>query len=191
MSEPAWTRATPRRQVLALLAEHQATEPQEIRALARIRELIGDSPAPFGRKQFAPGHLTASALVLDPGRRRVALVLHTKLGLWLQPGGHFEPGETDPLAAARREVLEEIGVAAGPLVGEPLLLDVDVHPIPAHGDEPAHEHFDLRLLLVAASDDAFAGDGALGFRWVTAAEAAAQNLDPGLRRALAKVPWAD
>ena len=57
----------------------------------------------------APGHLTASALVLDPGRRQVLLTLHPKVGRWLQLGGHCEPGD-DARRRALREATEECGI---------------------------------------------------------------------------------
>jgi len=47
---------------------------------------------------------------------KVLLLLHRKLGKWLPPGGHIEPGEI-PDDAAVREVYEETGVRAE-LVGE-------------------------------------------------------------------------
>lgn len=176
---------------MALLDGHAPADAAEARSLERIRDLTLRTDAPFDRQQTAPGHLTASALVLDPERRRAALILHQKLGLWLQPGGHFEPGETDAFLAAAREAEEEIGVAVRPVPGRRLLLDVDVHTIPTRPGEPEHEHFDVRLLLQATSADAYAGDGALGFKWVTPAEAATLDLDPGLQRALAKVPFVE
>lgn len=52
---------------------------------------------------------TASVLVLRPDRR-ILLLLHRKLGVWLGPGGHVEPGE-GPDEAALREVMEETGLA--------------------------------------------------------------------------------
>ena len=42
------------------------------------------------------GHLTASALVVDPRRGRVLLTLHRKLRMWLQMGGHCEDGDGSP-----------------------------------------------------------------------------------------------
>ncbi|MFB6076636.1 MAG: NUDIX hydrolase [Candidatus Nanohaloarchaea archaeon] len=51
----------------------------------------------------------AGTLIVDDGE--VLLVNHTKLGMWLQPGGHVEPGET-PDETARRETLEETGIEA-------------------------------------------------------------------------------
>ena len=107
--------------------------------------------------------------------------------LWLQPGGHFEPGETDPSVASAREVMEETQTATTWPGDLPVLLDVDVHVIPARKTEPQHEHFDLRMLLIAAHDSARAGDGVTQARWVGRGEWQAMNLDPGLQRALKKV----
>jgi hypothetical protein len=67
------------------------------------------------------------------------------------------------------------------------LLDVDVHVIPARGDVAAHRHLDLRFLLRAATDrlDADAVETA-GARWYAWDELPGLQLDPALRRALAK-----
>lgn len=40
------------------------------------------------------------------------LTLHPKVGLWLQMGGHCEPGDETLAAAALREATEESGIAA-------------------------------------------------------------------------------
>ena len=50
-----------------------------------------DSSAPFHRRQFEPGHFTASAFVLHPSNDSILLIFHEKLRLWLQPGGHVDP----------------------------------------------------------------------------------------------------
>jgi 8-oxo-dGTP pyrophosphatase MutT (NUDIX family) len=79
------------------------------------------------------------------------LTHHRKLGRWLQLGGHSD-GESDPRQVALREAREESGLARFhflPQADDPLPLDLDVHPIPAHGGEPAHLHLDVRFLLVA------------------------------------------
>lgn len=55
-----------------------------------------------------------ATFVVDAGK--VLLLFHRKLGKWLPPGGHIEPGEL-PDDAAVREVYEETGVRVE-LVGE-------------------------------------------------------------------------
>src|SRR5215203_5825757 len=47
-----------------------------------------------------PVHVTGSGFVV--GSRGVVLLRHKRLGIWLQPGGHVDPGET-PWEAAQRE----------------------------------------------------------------------------------------
>jgi 8-oxo-dGTP pyrophosphatase MutT (NUDIX family) len=81
------------------------------------------------------------------GRRGVVLHLHKRLGLWLQPGGHVDAGET-PAAAALRETIEETGLAARHPASGPQLVHVDVH---AGGR--GHTHLDLRYLLETTDDD--------------------------------------
>ena len=101
------------------------------------------------------GHLTASACVLDCTHTHTAMIQHRKLGRWLQPGGHVDDEDTSWRAAAQREVKEEVGLSAFiALPDADHLFDVDVHPIPARPDVPAHFHYDLRFLFVATVDAA-------------------------------------
>lgn len=83
-------------------------------------------------------HVTGSAIVTGPAG--VLLLRHRRLGIWLQPGGHVDPGET-PWDAAAREAREETGLPVRLLDGE--LAHVDVH-LGGRG----HTHLDLRYLAV-------------------------------------------
>ena len=97
-------------------------------------------------RSCAPGHLTASALVVDPSRRLVLLTLHPRAGMWLQLGGHCEPGDHTLLDAAAREAREESGI--GSLSFDPAPLDLDVHPITCSLGVPTR-HFDVRYVAIS------------------------------------------
>ncbi|MEU6469230.1 NUDIX hydrolase [Streptomyces massasporeus] len=107
------------------------------------------------------GHITASALVIDPEGGRVLLTLHRKLRMWLQMGGHCEPGDVSLADAALREATEESGVPGLSLLpGGPVRLDR--HPIPP----PCHCHFDVQYAVVAPPDASHAiSDESLDVRW--------------------------
>lgn len=179
--------AQPVERIRRLLATHQPADASEADSLRRIQALITTSGAPFSREHFTPGHLTASGLVFNPPRSRVLLIFHGKLQMWLQPGGHFEPGEDDPSVAAAREVLEETLLSTHWPGPKPVLLDVDVHLIPARKTDPAHEHHDLRMLLIAEEGGQQVGDGVKQVGWFSREQCGELNLDPGLQRALRKI----
>ena len=142
----------------------------------------------FDRTHFVPGHFTASAFVLSPERDALLLIFHKKLSLWLQPGGHVEPADETILTAARREVREEVGLSEFEMAGEDAaLLDLDIHPIPARKDEPAHEHVAVRFLFQAGSRDFTASDEVAGARWVRLSDLDAVTSDESVRRAARKL----
>jgi 8-oxo-dGTP pyrophosphatase MutT (NUDIX family) len=99
------------------------------------------------------GHITTSALVLDPAETSMLLIHHIHHGGWFQPGGHFDGGE--PLIdSAIREVLEETGVetVADPSFNYPVIpIDIETHPISARPQkgEGAHFHHDYIYVLTA------------------------------------------
>ena len=126
-----------------------------------------DTPKPFDRGQFEPGHFTGSAFVLSPNLDAILLIFHEKLKLWLQPGGHVDPTDSSMKAAAARELAEEAGVTQ-PLTHPQVegILAIDIHEIPARKSEPEHLHFDIRYLFVAPSTDIQAASDALDARWV-------------------------
>ncbi len=123
-----------------------------------------------------PVHVTGSAIVTGP--RGVVLHLHKRLGLWLQPGGHIDAGES-PAEGALREAQEETGLAVRHPSAGPDLIHVDVHPGPK-----GHTHLDVRFRLIADDVDPAppAGESpdARWFGWDEALEVA----DAGLTGAL-------
>lgn len=153
------SRDSERERVLALLAEHG--------------EALAD-------RTTAPGHLTGSALVVDAEQERVLLLLHAKLGRWLQPGGHAD-GDHELAGVALKEATEETGIA-GLRVLVPAV-DLDLHAVD-HGDALGeHLHLDLRFVVLApagAVEDP--NHESLDHRWVTWDELPDAVDEPGILR---------
>lgn len=170
----------------ALLAAVVPADDKERADLALMRAQRALLPEPLSRSQPA-AHFTGSAVVTDG--RRVALVHHRKLGRWLQPGGHVEPADGDDLlATALREAAEETGCPVVPHPAAPRPLDVDVHPIPSRGTEPAHLHLDVRFLVVTDRPEALREDleESSAVRWFDLDEAIHRAGTPEMKRLLTK-----
>ena len=144
-----------RKHLLEILDRYESVYPGEEGTVARMRELVTTHQDCFDRA-CPPGHITASCWILSADHKSALLTHHAKLGRWLQLGGHAD-GDPDPFSVALREAREESGMEtflepSGQEV--PLPLDIDIHQIPARGEEAAHLHHDLRYLLIAGPDQA-------------------------------------
>ena len=156
-----------------------AAGPDDMRA--RMLQFV-DSHSDALHRTCADGHLTASAAVVTRDRTAALVVLHRKLGRWLQPGGHAD-GDADLAAVALREATEETGIAGLVLLGGPI--DLDVHEIPALGDDPPHLHLDVRYLIVAPNDCEPAPNHEVqDCKWVTLDELDDADLDASTKRLL-------
>jgi 8-oxo-dGTP pyrophosphatase MutT (NUDIX family) len=132
-----------------------------------------------------PGHLTASAWIVDAMRRRTLLTHHRKLDRWLQLGGHVD-GDPDLAASALREAREESGLTKLALVSAEIF-DVDRHRIQARGAEPEHWHYDVRFLIEADPAERLVVSGeSKDLAWVELARVADLNPDESLCRMVRK-----
>ncbi|MBV9024809.1 MAG: NUDIX hydrolase [Streptomycetaceae bacterium] len=126
-------------------------------------------------KSCRAGHITASALVVDPEHGRVLLTLHRKLRKWLQMGGHCEPEDATLAHAALREATEESGMAGITLLdGGPVKLD--------RHRTPCAWHLDVQYAAVAPPGAVPAvSDESLDLRWYTYEEVASVADDSVVR----------
>jgi 8-oxo-dGTP pyrophosphatase MutT (NUDIX family) len=131
------------------------------------------------------GHLTGSAWIVSPDRRRVLLTHHHKLDKWLQLGGHAD-GDGDLLSVALREAGEESGLSGLRVVQEGLF-DVDRHWIPGRGAEPGHWHHDLRFVLEAdPSEKLTVTSESKDLAWVEVGAVCALNPEESMARMVRK-----
>jgi 8-oxo-dGTP pyrophosphatase MutT (NUDIX family) len=159
------------------VAARQPVDQREADSIEAFLTAFDELAAPLDQ-EVDPIHVTGSGIVVGP--RGVVLLEHKRLGIWLQPGGHIDPGET-PWEAALRESREETGLElcfSGPVddSGVPELVHVDVH---AGGR--GHTHLDLRYLIDGGDADPDPPEGeSQQIDWFTW-EAAIDRADPGLR----------
>jgi 8-oxo-dGTP pyrophosphatase MutT (NUDIX family) len=138
--------------VTAYLERH----PGEAGRLAPITTALAEPTSDLTSRKTLPGHVTCSAIVVNPDRR-VLHIRHNVLNRWLGPGGHLERADLSLAGAAAREVEEEAGIAAGKLaLVDDVPADIDVHLIPANPakNEPEHYHYDMRFVFTVPADAA-------------------------------------
>jgi 8-oxo-dGTP pyrophosphatase MutT (NUDIX family) len=118
---------------------------------------------------------TASVFVIRDNK--ILLMKHSKLGMWLQPGGHIEEDET-PDEAARRETVEETGFEiefVEDFVPEKTLDETDNCPRPfninLHPIRDDHYHCDFQFLgKIKQEKEASQSHEHDGLKWFTKKE---------------------
>lgn len=129
-----------------------------------------------------PGHITASALVLDHTATQTLLTLHPRIGRWVQLGGHCEDTDPDIAAAALREATEESGIAGLTIDAMPAALHV--HALTCSLGVPTR-HLDMQFVAYApAGAEIVCSDESLDLRWWRL-DALPDGVDDGLRQLVA------
>ena len=144
----------------------------------RMRELLDTRPRPLDRSE-RPGHFTGSALVVHADLERTLVLFHTKLQIWVQPGGHAD-GDANLASVALREATEETGIDG--LRVWPIAVDLDIHRVDPPKEDP-HLHYDVRFVVLApAGAEVDANHESQAQRWVRPDELAGLGADSGLQR---------
>ena len=122
---------------------------QEERDRAALLRLLEGGQAFYGRED--PAHLTASAWVTSPDRKRVLLAYHNLYDSWAWLGGHAD-GERNLLSVALREVREESGLGDVRAVS-PDIYSVEILTVDGHEKRgryvSSHLHLNVTFLLEA------------------------------------------
>jgi 8-oxo-dGTP pyrophosphatase MutT (NUDIX family) len=151
--------------LIKALRDHMSFNDHENDMVEQTIDFMRSASLCFERWHLA-GHMVAGALVLNHAHTHVALMFHTKLQRWLQPGGHAD-GETNLFYVAQKEVWEETSLATSTTPLGTKIFDVDVHLIPARLDVPEHYHYEVRFLLEALNEEALQANAeSQGVKWV-------------------------
>lgn len=148
--------------IMTALQTHTAIDEREEESIRMFLSVVPTLAEPCN-ENADPLHVTASAIVVSDDGDKVALHLHKRLNMWLQPGGHIEEGETPP-EGALREAQEETGLPVRHERDGGVFFHLDVHPGPK-----GHMHYDLRYLVrapyVPPAPDASESQEVAWFSW--------------------------
>ena len=123
---------------------------QEAADKALMLQFMERNPDCLTRENLT-GHFATSAWVVNPQRTKVLMIYHNIYNSWSWAGGHAD-GESDLLAVARREILEETGLADMKLLCDGIfainVLAVERH-IKKGSPVATHLHLDVEYLFEA------------------------------------------
>ena len=115
--------------------------------------------AAFGEKvllrENLPGHLTASAWVVNRERDKVLMIFHNLYKSWSWPGGHAD-GEGNLLRVALKETTEETSLQHVRVVAEEPF-DLNIMAVKSHWKKgkfvPGHLHYNVVYVLEADENE--------------------------------------
>jgi 8-oxo-dGTP pyrophosphatase MutT (NUDIX family) len=140
-----------------------------------VLEFIDQHPDALHRSCLV-GHLTASSWVVNHRGDRGLIMYHSKIQMWVQPGGHAD-GDANLAAVALKEASEETGISGLEVYTAPI--DIDIHLfVNKKNSEADHLHHDLRYLVRAPEGAVeFGNHESEALRWVSEDELRLRELD--------------
>lgn len=182
-----------RQKIISLLKKFNPADEQEAKDRDFIEKMVAKHGNIFERACLE-GHVTASALVVNPQTKQFLLHKHKKLNRWLQFGGHAD-GDTDLAQIALKEATEETGLTDLQFLpndqdAELQPLDVEVQLIPEMEGLPTHYHLDFRFILSTVATQIPTPDAhesqELQFFAFAESSKMIERLYPGLKRLIKK-----
>lgn len=170
--------------LLEELEQYRPWNEQEERDRTELLRRLRSGEDLYTRDNSA-GHLTASAWVVSPDRRRVLMAYHNIYDSWSWLGGHAD-GDHDLLAVAAREVREESGLTAVRPVSRSIY-SVEILTVDGHEKRGAyvssHLHLNVTYLLEADPADPVRRkpDENRAVGWFGLEEAVAASSEPWFR----------
>lgn len=163
------------------IAAYQPRNAQEAADKSFILGFLKNNPDAFFRDNRV-AHMTASAWVVNRTHDKVLMVYHKIYNSWSWTGGHAD-GETDLLALAIRECIEETGIQSVKPVSDDIVslevLTVDGHE--KRGEYvSSHLHLNVTYLLEADENEKLTvcEDENSGVAWFTPEEALKASTEP-------------
>lgn len=170
---------------IAQLKEMTPFEDVEKEMIQRMINFINAHENPMDQK-LEVGHLTGSAWIVNKERTKALFTHHTKLGMWLQLGGHAEEEDESIKHTAIREAYEESGLESVKLISE-YILSVDIHMIPERKGFPDHFHYDVQFLFEADENETLAiTSESNDLKWISLEDIPSYNNEMSIRRMLEK-----
>ncbi len=144
-----------RNKILEIVSKYLDIYPLEVRRVDRLVKYLDvcTDEALCDWNNF-DGHLVAGGFIYSKKENKFLVMYHNDLKMYLYPGGHVDKEDSNPLVAAKREVIEETGIVNFDIVSvssdKVVPIDIDTQKIPYNErlDLPSHYHFDFRYLFV-------------------------------------------
>lgn len=172
-----------RNQTLHLLENYFPMDITEQVSKKEILDFIKNNPSCFERSHEV-GHVTASAWLMNHDKTKALLMLHKKLNIWLQLGGHCD-GNSDILSVAIKEAQEESGIKEIlPVKNE--IFDLDIHIIPSYKEVKKHTHYDIRFLLYTLHDNFEKNNESKKIKWFNQNEEVLPSKSQSIMRMFSK-----
>lgn len=163
------------------LKKYKPYNEQEECDKALMLSLLLTSPDIYTRKNQA-AHITASSWLLNKTHDKVLMIYHNIYHSWAWTGGHAD-GETDLLAVAKREAVEETGVTNIQAVTEDIF-SIEILTVDGHEKKgiyvPSHLHLNVTYLLETSEEEVLRvkPDENSGVKWFLLEEALKVSTEP-------------